>query len=242
MLSLLPLYSTLADGHIWQWFAVNIPMDLGTGGEFKSDIDILARLRNDPPAYGWFYRTWEVKVSLICRDGTCRSLKAGKIEKTVNQLRTYRKFGCPDVSLLDAYICEAGYFSKNGFPPDALVRPVSTKISELRCEKFGYQLLPFEFGKNGDADFGLHTLAFPKRPFRGPPFQHSLPLLRASTHEPHHPFSKLAARIDDFFEKHYGKPNQQIIFCRRCRRLQLICMKNGDYVCPECHADLVIQS
>ena len=91
--SLLPLFAALADGHIWEWFAINIPMDLGTGGEFTSDIDILARLRNAPPCEGWFYRAWEVKVSLICRDGSCRSLKAGKTAKTTNQLRAYRKFG-----------------------------------------------------------------------------------------------------------------------------------------------------
>lgn len=42
LFSLLPLYGPLADGHIWEWFAVNVPMDLGTGGDFTSDIDILA--------------------------------------------------------------------------------------------------------------------------------------------------------------------------------------------------------
>jgi hypothetical protein len=173
-------------------------MDLGTGGEFNSDIDILARLRNNPPADGWFYRAWEVKVSLICRDGTCRSVKAGKTRKTANQLRTYRKFGCPNVSLLDAYICEAGYFSNNKFPPDGLIRPVEAKISELRGERFGYQLLPFEFGKDGDVDVGLRALRGPEMPFHGPAIQTTLPLLWAVTHEPHHPFSKLAARIDDF--------------------------------------------
>src|ERR1035437_3690795 len=36
VLSSLPLYGSLAEGHIWRWFAINIPMDLGTGGEFTS--------------------------------------------------------------------------------------------------------------------------------------------------------------------------------------------------------------
>lgn len=240
--SLLPLYAPLADGHIWRWFAVNIPMDLGTGGEFNSDIDILARLSNHPISDSWFYRAWEVKVSMICRDGKCRSLKAGKTTKTLNQLRTYRKFGCPNVSLLDAYICEAGYFSNNKFPPDGLIRPVEAKISELWGEKFGYQILPFGFGKDGDVDVGLFIIQGPKIPFHGPAIQTTIPLLRAVTHEPHQPFSKLAARLDDFFEKHWGKPNQQIIFCRGCRTLQLICMKSGDYLCPECQSDLISQS
>jgi hypothetical protein len=27
VLSSLPLYGSLAEGHIWRWFAINIPMD-----------------------------------------------------------------------------------------------------------------------------------------------------------------------------------------------------------------------
>src|SRR5207244_10776291 len=46
--SLLPLYGALARGRIWRWFAINIPMDLETGGRFTSDIDILARLSDFP--------------------------------------------------------------------------------------------------------------------------------------------------------------------------------------------------
>ncbi|MCJ7791003.1 MAG: hypothetical protein MUP49_01085, partial [Dehalococcoidia bacterium] len=80
---------------MWRWFAINIPMDLGTGGEFTSDIDILARLSDFPHSKEWIYRTWEVKVSLICKDGTARSLKAGKIERTIKQLKAYRDFGSP---------------------------------------------------------------------------------------------------------------------------------------------------
>jgi hypothetical protein len=242
--SLLPLYAPLADGHIWRWFAVNIPMDLGTGGEFTSDIDVLARLRNNPPDDGWFYRAWEVKVSLIHEDGTCRSLKAGrkKVGKVKNQLSTYRKFGCPHVSLLDAYICETGYLRKYEFPPDRLVRAVREKLGELHAERFGYQLLPFEHDKDGDSDVGLLALHVPQEPFQGPAVQTSLPLLQAVTHEPHNPFSKLAARLDNFFEKSRGRPFQQIIFCRNCRSLQLICMREGDYLCPMCHSDLIIQS
>jgi hypothetical protein len=244
LFSLLPLYGPLADGHIWEWFAVNVPMDLGTGGDFTSDIDILARLRNDPPADGWFYRAWEVKVSLICRDGTCRSLKAGRkrIGKITNQLRTYRKFGCPHVSLLDVYICEDGCLRNNRIPPQALIQPVNAKMGELCVERFGYQLLPFEHGKSGGGDSGLLSLLGPKVPFQGPAVQTTLPLLRAVSHEPHHPFSKLAARLDGFFVSHWGKASQQIIFCRKCRSLQLICMGQGDYLCPECRDNLITQS
>lgn len=86
---LLPLQAPLAEGHIFRWFALNIPMDLGTGGSFTSDMDILACLRplpksvRDRPSYpthsdGSIYRAWEVKVSLLYNDGTARSLKSGK--------------------------------------------------------------------------------------------------------------------------------------------------------------------
>jgi hypothetical protein len=44
---LLPLQGPLAEGLIFRWFALNIPMHLGTGGGFTSDIDIIACLR--PP-------------------------------------------------------------------------------------------------------------------------------------------------------------------------------------------------
>src|SRR5256885_11005672 len=115
--SLLPLYAALAGGRVWRWFAINIPMDLGTGGAFTSDIDILARLHNFPLSKEWVYRTWEVKVSLLCKDGTARSLKSGKVGRTMTQLRSYRKFGSPDVSLLDIYLCEAGVMGPHRVPP-----------------------------------------------------------------------------------------------------------------------------
>ncbi len=93
--SLLPLFSCLAGGHAWRWFAVNIPMDLGAGGRFTGDIDIIARLSDRPRSLCWFYRTWEVKVSLLGRDGKARSLKTGKTRKVMSQLRTNRQFGAP---------------------------------------------------------------------------------------------------------------------------------------------------
>src|SRR5689334_17047420 len=105
--SLLPLYSNLAEGRVFRLFAINIPMDLGTGGgEFTSDVDILARLHEYPRSQEWMFPTWEVKVSLLCKDGSARSLKSGKTARTLTQLRAYRKFGSPAVSLLDVFVCE----------------------------------------------------------------------------------------------------------------------------------------
>src|SRR6266436_8782064 len=91
---MLPLQAPLAEGHIFRWFALNIPMDLGTSGSFTSDMDVIACLRPLPKSVrerssytphsdGNIYKTWEVKVSLLCGDGTARSLKSGKTSSTI---------------------------------------------------------------------------------------------------------------------------------------------------------------
>ena len=110
----MPLFAPLAEGRVWKWFAINIPMDLGTGGTFTSDMDIIAMLHDFPGSKEWLYKTWEVKVSLLCKDGSALSLKAGKgkLKRTVTQLKAYRKFGSPAVSLIDVYVCEAGFMGE----------------------------------------------------------------------------------------------------------------------------------
>jgi hypothetical protein len=237
--SLLPLYAGLVGGRMWRWFAINIPMDLGTGGSFNSDIDIIARLHDFPRSQEWLYRTWEVKVSLLCKDGSARSLKIGKMNRTMTQLTAYRKFGSPDVSLLDIYLCEAGFMGRNTFPPSVLKETISTKLAELSRERFGYQLLPFEHGKDGEGDVGLLAIARKWNPLRT-----TFNLSPAITTGPQQPFSRLVGDLDKFFEGIEGRPRKhfnQIVFCRECRRLQLICMKD-EHNCPTCQRDLVIQS
>lgn len=235
--SLLPLYGALAGGRIWRWFAINMPMDLGTGGEFTSDIDIVARLSTIPPSQEWVYRTWEVKVSLIHKDGTASSLKIGKIARTITQLTAYREFGSSDVSLLDIYICEAGF---NFFPPSSLQEVITRKIAELSKDGFGYQLLPFGHGKDKDGDIGLHAFM----PTRNP-LQTTFNVLPAVASRPREPFSRLVGHIDQFFESaspnHLKSYGHQIVFCRSCRQLQIISMRNT-HICPNCQSDLISQS
>jgi hypothetical protein len=245
--SLLPLFSFLAGGHVWRWFAINIPMDLGTGGRFTSDIDIIARLSNRPRSSGWFYRTWEVKVSLLGRDGKARSLKRGKTGKVMNQLRAYREFGAPEVSLLDVVLCEAGCLAANAFPTRDLFEAVATKLPELQNEHFGYHLLPFEHGCDADGDVGLSTIRNEDlagrrdHPMLGRPDFHLLQSVVTNRDEG---FMLLARRLDDFFEGTADRPRKsfhQITFCRECRQLQLIRMQDEE-ACPHCGADLIVQS
>jgi hypothetical protein len=250
--SLFPLYAALAGDRAWRWFAINIPMDLGTGG-FTSDIDILARLYDFPHSQKWLYKTWEVKVSLLCKDGTSRSLKFGKIARTMTQLKAYRDFGSPDVSLLDIYLCEAGFMRHNAFPTPILKDAISAKIAELSGESFGYQLLPFEHDRVGNADVGLRAMS----PSGTKLLQTTLNILPSVTSQPREPFSRLVARLDRFFEQTLDQSpeqppeqppdqssnpfNKQIVFCRTCRQLQLIKMKD-EHTCPNCQNDLVAQS
>jgi hypothetical protein len=238
--SLLPLYASLAGGRVWRWFAINTPMDLGTGGAFTSDIDIIARLNDFPRSKEWLYKTWEVKVGLLFKDGTGRSLKIGKIRRTKTQLNAYKEFGSPHVSLLDIYICEAGFLEANTFPPPVLHETISSKLDEMRQDGFGYQLLPFEHGRdeNGD-DIGLSVLRSDQNPL-----QTTFNLVPAVAEGPRQPFLRLADRLNTFFEQTGDRPRKhfnQIVYCRVCRQLHLICMKD-EHTCPACQSDLVIQS
>ncbi len=242
--SLGPLYRCLAGGRVFRWFALNIPMDLGTGGTFTSDIDILARLYDYPRTSEWLYRAWEVKVSLLCKDGTARSLKVGKTQRTMTQLRAYRDFGIPAVSLLDVYLCEAGFMRTSGFPTPSVKNAIGAKIPELQREGFGYQLLPFEHEKHEGADAGLLTTGRPRKTDSenwSIPYASTINLFPPQRKKSADPFAHLADRLNDFFESSKKPSNNQIVFCRECRQLQMIRMTD-EFECPSCHTDLVIQS
>lgn len=245
----LPLYGPLAEGHRFRWFAFHIPMDLLTGGKFNSDMDAIVCLRPYPVRgvqHNWdelFYKTWELKVSLLNKDGTTSSLKAGKTKKSLHQLHAYRNFGSPDVSLLEAYICETGFFHNNKFPPKDAKEAIRERFAELKKNGFGYLLLPFEHEKDGDIDVGLLAP------------ETSLKLLSPVITQPKDPFSILVRHLNKFYDsqkkqrRHINPSREKIIFCRECRRLGLICMKEryrhdlfyNPTNCPHCGTDLIAQ-
>ena len=244
MLSELPLYASLAEGRMWRWFAVNMPMDLVPTGAFTGDIDLLARLNDYPRSRREIYKAWEVKVSLLTKEGRVRSLKARKTERTMNQLRAYRRFGSPDVSLLDVFLCESGFFHVSGagfdrkqYPP-SLDRSLTTKIRVLGEEGFGYKIMPFGHGKDGDVDVGLLAVGA-----GGLPGRVGLTMLDPVESEIRDPFSSWVQRIEKFAVESGDRRSRhtQMVFCRDCRQLHWICMRDEDS-CPGCGGDLIAQS
>lgn len=237
VLSLLPLHSSLSKGHVWRWWAANIPMDLGTGGTFTSDMDLVACLREYPPSNKTFYYAWEVKVSKLHSDGHCSSLKTGKTRRTISQLSAYRNFGAPQVSLLDVYVCEDGFLSQNGCLPDSMSHAIRTKIVELNKLRFGYSLLPFEHGSDCGDDIGLKALDSGQFPCGN-----TIDLIPSLLLPPSDGFLQLMRQLNYVAvtseNNGYGR---RIVFCRNCRRLQVVDMRS-EHHCPKCQDDLLLQS
>lgn len=239
ILSMLPLYSQLAQDRTWRWFAANIPMDLGTGGTFTSDIDVIARLNYFPLAKNvWFFRTWELKVALLDKEGEAHSLKTGKLSRLVNQLEVYREFGAPDVSLLDVFLCQPGFLQAHRFPTQRVGEALAAKFPRLRQGGFGYYAFAFQLDPTTSAPPGLSSIIF------GPaPNQTVWNPLPPRGGQPRDGFAQLMSRLSDFFEAapdRKSKHSHQIVFCRACRQLQLIRMRD-EHLCPSCGDDLIKQ-
>lgn len=241
------LYGPLAEGHVFRWFAVNIPMDLQTGGKFTGDIDLIACLRPIPTGNekcdldGLIYKTWEVKVSLLHENGDISSLKRGKTGKILHQLQAHRDFGSPDVSLLEVYVLAPdmvpGTFL---FPPPAAETTIHERLSELYKSGFGYQVLPFGHKKHADIDVGLFAIPW----IGGNPLQTNYKLLSAIRNQAKEPFSILVKHLNEFIDiqgKLYNPIGKKIAFCRACRRLNFIDMKE-QYTCFHCGDDFIAQS
>ena len=112
---------------------------------------------------------------------------------------------------------------------------------ELTNEGFGYQVLPFEHEKDRDLDVGLKAYPDPNNILN----THFKILHSIQDPEARQPFVLLADYISYFFDRVSNKSNNslhnQIVFCRECRRFQIISMKK-DYECPSCKSNLIMQS
>lgn len=109
----------------------------------------------------------------------------------------------------------------------------------MNNEGFGYQILPFEHGKDGDVDIGL--MAYNNSSFE---MQTTFNILPSKQFGLRQPFSRLVDDINLFHDNLGNVPRKafhQIIYCKNCRRLQLIDMKQVQN-CPYCNDNLIVQS
>ena len=239
VLELGPLRWGMPEGMIFRWYAANLPMNLAPNSGFDGDIDLIACLRKGRGVEAvWIYKTWEVKVALVDNQGRPRSLKAGKTSNLLTQLRKYRRFGCPDISLLELYVCESGYFAAHTFPPKAVNDATRTRMAALAPESFGYHALPFEHGTEGDADVGLlvQGAANPSAPT-------ATPHLHSGRVKPAQPFIGLMERIYEFAEDESENRKVRlgfcvVTYCYDCRKLLLLAMRE-QCTCYRCGRDLV---
>ena len=232
------LTTELSKGYPWKWYAVNIPMDLKNISNTKGDIDLIAHLmepplhqNNEPPS---FYRTWEVKVSLLDKEAKALSLKRiGRTEKIIKQMQKTRKYGAPNVSLLELFVLEDGFFSRHNFPPTEVASVMKSRYLELNKNNFGYQVLPFEHEQLGDIDYGLKSLSHTYNPF-----QSSIRLIEPTSLTIQAPFINLVKQLNDFYGKcktpeKYGLSERVISFCKSCKELTMV-YPDHSIICSKC--------
>lgn len=237
------LHFGMADGRVFRWWAVNIPLNLLPSSGFYGDIDLMICTLSTPRERpGIYYKTWEVKLMLVDESGKPHSLKSNKTESILNQLKTHRKFGSPHVSLLEMYLHEDGSKAFKFFPQRDVSAVVEKRAKELRNQQFGYQILPFRHGKNKRAeDFGIATIRNPFIP-RDP----ALTLLRATRTEARNEFLKLGQYLSVFAESESKKKSKPLSFnvvthCRVCRKLCLI-HRTDEVCCYHCCTPFTGQS
>jgi hypothetical protein len=235
----LPLHLGLPGGRIFRWWAINIPLNLLAASHFYGDIDLMVctlSTPREPP--GIFYKTWEIKLTLVDKSGKPHSLKSSRTARILNQLKIHREFGSPDVSLLDLYLHEAGSKAFEFFPTEEVFLVVEKRATELRKGLFGYQILPFGHRKdeNGE-DYGVFALHNPFQPAKP-----IIDILRAVKTEAKGEFLELAQHLSAFAESESKRLLEPVGFavvayCRMCRKLCLI--HKGDEVrCYRCLSPL----
>jgi hypothetical protein len=226
----------LAEGRVFRWFAANIPMDLLPASRFRGDLDIIACLRSFPSEpRALKYLTWEVKVALVDKLGRPKSLKRGKTREIVQQLRIHRQFGAPEPCLLEMFVCEDGPVSLKHFPSPTVFEVIRERAEALVKSNFGYKILPFQHGREGDEDVGTFTIQHPYSHI-----QTASTIVRPMRTAPTGEFLELMATLDGFAESRKSIGFHVIVFCRACKRLGSVSMK-GDAICPTCGSWLIAQ-
>lgn len=222
VLSIPMFWGGLSRSHPHRWFGVNIPMSYAGHPAFDSDVDIVGKLMVPPACKQFVYRAWEVKACLLLANGTAKSLKNGKVKKTVNQLSVYRDFGVPSCSLLEVYLCEDGMLkSEFSFPP-VFYESIDLKARELCKEGFGYDVIVF-----GNSPSGVLQIV----PLGGY-MNYVAHLLEPETTSLREPFASFADRLEAS-----AGPSLHVVYCGRCKDLLRVVLRR-DFRCPKCNSNL----
>lgn len=211
-----------------QWFALNIPMSLVDGG-FNGDLDIIVSMPDKVPPtenVGSRYRVFEVKSILVHSDGVSKSIKTGKTEKMLKQLRNLEHFGCPNIFLFEIHILQAGFSQRRPPMPKAMHDALNKRFNTLKETNYGYLLWAHEALIGKDEDYAamwhnLHNLIVPKQEM-----------------SPGNPFLKLAEKIKDFHKEVVNIPESNrglliISYCPICKKL-IPLYTNEEPTCPVC--------
>src|SRR6185437_14349930 len=108
---------------------------------------------------------------------------------------------------------------------------------------FGYSLLAFQHGKDGDSDVGVKVLK-PAAMWRYPSNPSAMPILKARAQKEGRAFEELCSRINEFVDSEKSLPTYSVrgfrvvTYCRECKCLVLL-KTHGDCACYRCHSDLI---
>lgn len=219
----------------WNWFAVGIPMNLN-GNDIDGDLDlIVSRPSKTPPQIGTkpMYRVFEVKTSIIEKEGKVRSLKLGKINELNGQLKKLKKFGCHQLFLFDIYVIQSGFSLINDSLPIKIKEAIFKKARETIDIKIGYVAGAIESSPFYDDNVGgiLHPL---------------INIISADKLDPVGPFLGLMEKLEHFYNdfknnkenlKNMGIPI--ITYCYDCKKLTMLSLNQYcKYSCFYCSGDL----
>jgi len=121
LLEVAPFRLTLARGRIFRWFGINVPLHL-VG--MQGDLDLVLSLKGVPSqSFRQLYETWEIKTTLISRDGRVSSSKSSpaKMNQLLGQMKKYRRTGSPCVGVLELFIYEDGALEGLQGPPRSVL-------------------------------------------------------------------------------------------------------------------------
>lgn len=222
------MFFDLTGGIPVKWSAINIPMNYFENNGFNGDIDIIICL-DDFNNARILYRCFEVKVSTMNKDGKIKSLKEGKINKTIAQLKKLEKFGSKITFLLEIFNFETGTSDNSQFLPSYIQNVINKKVTLIKKHKLscGYSIKILEFLKG--LDEGHYGKLFPYLEI----LPSKLDILTDS------PLKNLVSKINDLFEKNKIMFPQKdfipvLFYCKKCKNIAFAGILTRNPVCQHC--------